>query len=202
MAQRAKRHFSVEEYFAIDDAAEQRSEYFDGDIFLMAGGSTRHNAIGANVITELSIALRDRPCQVFTSDQRILISEHRAYSYPDVTVVCGDPQFVPDRDDTITNPLLIVEVLSDSTESFDRGLKFSRYRSILTLEHYLLIQQSRPQIEYYRRTPDGWLLKAFEHLTDSLALPFPGGPINLELAAIYRKIEFEAIDAPIDPEQS
>lgn len=192
MTQRAHKVFTPEEYLAQEEVAQTKSEFFRGEIFAMAGGTPQHNAIAANAVAELRQALRRFPCQTFGSDQRILVQENGLYTYPDVVVVCGRLQFAPNRKDTITNPVLIVEVLSDATRDYDRGARFELYRDIPTLRHYLLIDSSAVHVEYYRRQNGDWLFNAYTRLDDVLAIPLEAGTIELHVRDLYDKVEFEA----------
>lgn len=150
-----------EEYLAFERASTQKHEYADGEIFAMSGGTYDHSLIGQNVARELGIALLERPCDVHGSDMRIKVEASSRYFYADVLVVCGSPVFEDETRDTILNPKLIVEVLSDSTERYDRGEKFTHYRKLASLEDYVLASQTEPLVEHYRRQPDGaWLYRA------------------------------------------
>jgi Uma2 family endonuclease len=161
MAQPAERLLLTEqEYLAFERASEERHEYANGEIFAMSGGTWEHSLIGTNISGELRAALLDRPCSVHGADMRIHIPANTRYTYADVLVVCGEPDFLDDARDTVRNPVLIVEVLSDSSERYDRGDKFEQYRSIPSLRHYVLASQHKPRIEHFERQPDGaWLLR-------------------------------------------
>src|SRR5437867_12261501 len=141
MSLERKTHLSPEEYLSLDRKSEVRSEYFDGDMVAMSGGSREHNLIVTNLVRELSLHLKGRPCEVYPSNMRVKISATGLYTYPDVVVVCSDPQFEDESVDTLINPTLIAEVLSDSTEAYDRGAKFAHYRKIDSLLEYLLVSQ-------------------------------------------------------------
>lgn len=145
-----------EEYLALDRAAEFKSEYFDGDIFAMSEGTFAHATLAARIATELNNALRGKGCRVAASDARVRASR-TTFVYPDVSVVCGKPLL--EHGDILLNPVVIVEVPSDSTERYDRGLKFARYRQIESLEEYVLVAQAEPSVEVFRRGADGsWSL--------------------------------------------
>ena len=183
--------YSDDEYLAIDRASDAKSEYLDGVIYAMGGATARHVQIVGNVARELGNQLRDKPCVVYAADLRIRVSRQGLYAYPDVVVVCGDPVFIDNELDTLTNPLVIVEVLSSSTKNYDRGEKFERYRSIGTLREYLLIAREKVHVERYARRTDGaWVL----HETNSA-----GGTIELEsvrsrlpVPEIYFKVSFDS----------
>jgi Uma2 family endonuclease len=143
------------EYLAWERKQAVKHEFFHGEVFAMAGGTPRHNALGVSMGAELRAALRSRGCSVLSSDQRLAFPPHERYVYPDVTVICGTPAFPPGADDVITNPSILVEVLSRSTEEYDRGLKWAGYQRISSLTDYLLVAQAEARIEHYRRNADG-----------------------------------------------
>lgn len=161
MAQTAVRAgLSPQEYLDFERSSPLRHEYADGEIFAMAGGTLEHSAVAANVIGELRSALQGRGCRVLTSDMRIKIAATRRYVYPDGAVVCSGPEFEDEQRDTLMNPRLVVEVLSESSEAYDRGEKFAQYRTVPSLEEYVLASQKAPRIEVFTRQPDGaWLLR-------------------------------------------
>jgi Uma2 family endonuclease len=181
-----------EEYLAIERKAEAKSEYFAGEIFLMAGASERHNLIVANLVGEFRAQFKKRPCKVYPSDMRVKIQTtglSGLYTYPDVVIVCTEPEFEDERKDTLLNPVLLVEVLSDSTEAYDRGKKFEHYRTLNSLSDYLLVAQDNPKVEYYVRQPDGkWLFSAYNDLQDTIELA--SVRCSLPLVEIYDKVEF------------
>ena len=146
------------EYLEFERASELKHEYLRGEVFAMAGGTPEHARLAANVIGELRNALRGRPCSVFTSDARVRIAVTDRATYPDVTVVCGRLEHAPDDPDAIINPIVVVEVLSDTTEAEDRGEKFAHYRRLASLREYVLVSQRARRLEVYRRRDDRWLL--------------------------------------------
>jgi Uma2 family endonuclease len=153
---------SADAYLAFERSAAEKHEYADGEIFSMAGAKRRHNLIANNIGGELRQALRDRPCEVYPSDMRVRIPAEEQYVYPDVTVACDGPRFTDDEDDTLENPTVIFEVTSDSTEAYDRGDKFAKYRSVASLAEYVLVSHRSAAVDHYTRRPDGgWLLRAF-----------------------------------------
>ncbi len=157
MSTQRDRFLTPEEYLAIERAAETKSEYFAGEMFALAGASRKHVRIVTNIVAELSVRLEGGPCEVYSSDLRVRVSETGLYTYPDVLVVCGEPEM--DADDVLLNPVLIVEVLSPSTEAYDRGRKFEHYRRIPSLAEYLLVAQDAQRIEQYtRQDRERWLL--------------------------------------------
>jgi Uma2 family endonuclease len=149
------------EYLAWEREQPGKHEFFHGEVFAMAGGTPGHNALGVSASAELRAVLRSRGCSVLSSDQRLGFPPHERYVYPDVSVICGPPVFQPGTDDVITNPTILVEVLSSSTEEYDRGLKWAGYQRITTLTDYLLVAQVEARIEHYRRNADGsWTYRA------------------------------------------
>ena len=145
------------EYLELERSSEVKHEYLRGEVFAMAGGTPEHARLAANVIGELGTALRGRPCAVFTSDARVRIEATDRAAYPDVTVVCGRLEHAPDDPDSITNPVVIVEILSDATEADDRGEKSAHYRRLASLREYLLVSQRARRLEVYRCRDDRWL---------------------------------------------
>ena len=181
-------YLTPKEYLALERGAEYKSEYLAGEIFAMAGTSERHNLIAGNVFAELHAQLRKRPCKVYFSDVRLKVNRTGLYTYPDVMVVCGETQFADDQQDMILNPTVIIEVLSESTEGYDRGKKFEHYRKLDSLSEYILIAQDRYHVERYVRQPDNqWLLAETDNVHDTLSLTSIA--CNLALADIYDKVE-------------
>lgn len=165
MSRQPKTLLTPEEYLVIERKAKYKSEYFAGEVFAMVGASRRHNLIATNLVITLGQQLRDKPCEVYSSDMRVKAPAASSYTYPDVIVVCGEPAFEDEEVDTLLNPTLIAEVLSSSTASYDRIKKFGYYRTIASLSEYLLIAQDEYKIEQYIKQADGrWLL------TDILSL--------------------------------
>jgi Uma2 family endonuclease len=187
----AVKRYTVAEYLALERASATKHEYFDGEIFAMAGATEPHNLISGNSLTSLNQRLRDRPCRVYPSDMRVLCPSGLR-TYPDVTVVCGTPQFEDGQRDTLLNPRVLIEVLSPSTETYDRGKKFENFQAIPSLREFLLICQDRPRVEHYTRQEgaDEWTLKAVASLDASIH--FPSLDCDIPLAEIYAKVEFAA----------
>jgi Uma2 family endonuclease len=159
MSSQPRARLSPEEYLAIERQSEYRSEFFDGEIIAMTGASRRHNLIVANLTRELTQQLKGKPCELYPNDMRVKVTSSRLYTYPDVVIACGEPQFEDEYVDTLVNPTLVIEVLSESTESYDRGKKFGYYRTIESLAEYLLIAQDEYKIEQYIKQADKrWLL--------------------------------------------
>lgn len=187
-----------EEYLRIERAAEWKSEYIDGEMFAMAGASERHVLIANNLVRELGNSLVEGPCRTYSADMRVGTNRQRHYTYPDVVVACAPLQFVDEHRDTIMNPTLIAEVLSESTEKYDRGAKFERYRSVPSLVEYLLVAQDRVHVELYTRRPDGvWNLREWNDPDAEIDLA--SVPCRLKVARIYTQVEFER---PSDPSTS
>jgi Uma2 family endonuclease len=178
-----------QEYLARERRAETRSEFYRGETFAMAGASWEHTLIKDNLSAEMRSQLKEGPCRVLTSDMRVKVSATGLYTYPDLVVVCYEPQFDDDVPDTLLNPRVVVEVLSESTEKYDRGTKFAHYRQVPSLQEYVLVSQDRPLVERFVRQPDdSWLLTAF----GDPAQPFSFGTIavSVPLAEIYRAVKF------------
>jgi Uma2 family endonuclease len=189
MSSQPKLRYTPEEYLALERKAEYKSEYFAGEIFAMAGASERHNLIAGNVFAILHAQFRGRPCRVYMSDMRVKVSPTGLYTYPDVVALCGEPQFDDEQKDTLLNPTVVIEVLSSSTEAYDRGGKFGHYRKIASLEEYVLIAQEEPHIEHYVRQPrNHWLLSEASGLQDTIQLSSVN--CTLTLSDVYEKVEF------------
>ncbi len=179
-----------EQYLAIDRAAEFRSEFLDGEMVAMSGVSMRHARLQQNISAGLDTPLRDRGCEVFGPDFRVRVSR-RMYAYPDVSVVCGEPRLADERQDILLNPVAIFEVLSPSTEKYDRGVKFQHYRTIDSLKDYILVDQDQVRIEHYSRDIDNtWTLHDHEKIDDELKISSIG--VSLPLSRIYDRVEFPA----------
>ena len=189
MSSAAKTKLTVEEYLAFERASESKHEYYDGDVFAMTGGTPAHSLIASNFIREAGNALKGRPCVVYTSDLRVKVNPSGLYTYPDVTIVCGEQLFDDELRDTLINPTVIVEVLSKSTASYDRGPKSKHFRKVESLQALIFIEQESPAVEVYRRQPDGnWILSDATELTESIAIEPIG--ISIPLAEIYRNVSF------------
>ena len=183
-----KVRLTAAEYLAIERKAETRSEFFAGEMFAMSGASREHNLISLNLGGELRQQLKDRPCEVYTTDMRVQVPTG-LYTYPDVVVTCGNPKFEDDHVDILLNPILLIEVLSDSTADYDRGTKFKHYRQIPSLREYVLVDQSAAQIEQFALGGDGaWRLTETKGLNATLSLDSIG--CRVPLSEIYRKVAF------------
>jgi Uma2 family endonuclease len=190
MSTKPEHRYSSAEYLAAERASDAKSEFLDGLIYAMGGASAAHVQITGNVARELGTRLRDKPCIVYASDLRVQAGVEGLYAYPDVVVVCGDPEFTDSELDTLANPLLIVEVLSSSTKNYDRGEKFERYRSLAPFREYLLIAQDRVHVEQHRKQADGtWVLRETNRIDDVVALA--SVECELPVTEIYFKVRFE-----------
>jgi Uma2 family endonuclease len=180
--------FTPEQYLALERKANFKSEYYNGFIWAMAGASDEHNTIALNFAGEIRSQLKGRPCRAYMSDMRLRVTPSGLYTYPDVMAVCGERKFLDDKTDTLLNPTMIAEVLSPTTEAYDRGEKFAKYRQLPSLQEYVLIAQDKVLVERYTRQGDQWLLKDFRSLDESLRLD----SIDCEIALreIYAKVKF------------
>lgn len=185
---------SESEYLAFTDAQDLKYEYRDGKVYAMTGASVRHNVITANAITHLANVLIDLDCTVTTSDTRIYIASKRSYRYPDVTVFCGKPLFVHGRTDTISDPVLLVEVLSPGTVVQDYNEKLEEYTQIESLLAYIIIAQDSPKVEIFRRyESDTWLYQVVTGLDAELSFSVQGIELHLYLAQIFRRVQWESV---------
>jgi Uma2 family endonuclease len=182
-------NLTPEQYLEIERRAEFRSEYYRGVMYAMAGGSSAHSLIIVNFCGELRQAVKGQKCYVFQTDLRLRVSPAGLFTYPDMMVVCGDPAYADDRRDTVLNPILIVEVLSTSTERTDRGRKFADYGTLDSLREYVLVSQREPRIEIYRRQPNAPWLRSEVTGIDAI-LRIDCLDCNIPLAEIYDKVEF------------
>jgi Uma2 family endonuclease len=190
--------FTVEEYLAFERASDERHEYLDGVIYAMAGESPNHGTICTNLVGVVYAQLRGSPCRAFSKDTKVRWGPYRSqtreglYAYPDLVIVCGAMHFHDQVQDVLLNPTVIMEVLSPSTEAFDRGTKFHRYRAWLpTLTDYVLVAQDRPVIDHYQRTTTGrWEVETLEGLDAHLHLP--SIRCTVALADGYERVEFAA----------
>ena len=193
VAQPAKRLTEIK-YFELERQAEFKSEFFDGEVFAMSGGTPLHSLIATNLAAEFRNQLKGKHCVPYNSDLRLKVEATGLLTYPDLSVVCGPLQFAAGTDDTVVNPTVIVEVLSDSTEAYDRGKKFENYRQMPSLREYLLVGQKGPRIEQFvRQESEQWLLREAAGLEATLALP--SLEIKISLAEVFAGVEF--VPAPI-----
>jgi Uma2 family endonuclease len=188
-AQQPTSHPTPQEYLSLERSAPFKSEFLHGQLVAMAGASRQHNLLSGNVLTAFNVQFADRECEAYASDMRVLVSATNDFTYPDVVAVCGEPEFIDTDLDTLTNPTVLVEVLSPSTQNLDRQSKFALYRRIDSLQDHIVIAQAEVRVEHYvRQGAFQWLLTEYSHLEDSLTLPSIG--CTLALADIYKKVEF------------
>jgi Uma2 family endonuclease len=191
MASQPKTRYTPEEYLALERSGEAKHEYYNGEIFAMSGASKWHVLIVTNLVYELQSQLKDGSCQVYSTDLRVRVAPTGLYTYPDVILLCDEPRFSDEQQDTLLNPALIIEVLSESTKDYDRGGKFELYRTIDSFVEYLLIAQDRPHLEHHVRQPDGsWILHETNNLEDTIHLK--SVQCSLRMADIYLKIDFSS----------
>ena len=184
-------YLSPDEYLAIEREAEFKSEYYGGRTYAMSGGTWPHSLLASNLNFQLRSEIGQRRCFVFSSDLRVC-TPGGLYTYPDISVVCGEPVLKDNRKDILTNPTLIVEILSKSTEAHDRGFKFAQYRSIESLQEYVLVSQTEPRVECFRRGAEGvWTLH--ETLGMEAVVHLESVGCGIAMAGIYDKIDFEAV---------
>ncbi len=189
MIQLQRRYYTPEEYLQLEEQAETRSEYRDGEMIPMAGGTTNHNEIVTNLCASLKPPLRQKKYRLFTENVRVWIDRYRVYTYPDVMVIAGEPIYHGTGTTTVINPCLIMEVMSKSTKNYDQGDKFDYYRSLPDLQEYVLVEQSRVHVLQYSKTTAGkWLLTELEAETDLLELSSVA--IALSLADLYAGVDF------------
>lgn len=202
MSARPKPRITPEEYLDLERTAEGRSEYLAGEMFLMSGGTREHTQIATNISAEITFFFKDKPCVIYPFNMRTKVAQTGLYTYPDIVAVCGEAAFEDENLDTLVNPTLIIEVLSESTESYDRGRKFAHYRSIKSLREYVLVSQWECWVERFLRREDGsW---AYSECTD------PGGSLELTsiacaipLSTVYHKVDFERVKRRLaEPKES
>ena len=187
-----RKTFTESEYLELERNADFKSEYYNGEIFAMAGASLIHNEIVANLISIFNQFLKDKPCDVYPSDLRLQVEKSGLYTYPDITIVCGKAELLDNQFDTLKNPTVLIEVLSDSTEKYDRGQKFSFYREIPSLKEYILVSSKTMKIEKFKRLEDGNYL----YIESNEHQPFPIDSINmnLNLEDVYNKIDWTLVE--------
>jgi Uma2 family endonuclease len=189
MLRTRKTRFTPAEYLAMEEVSVYKSEFYGGEIFALSGGSADHSLIAVNLVHVLSGLLDARPCRVFNSDMRLHIQRSGLYTYPDVMVVCGKLQFVERRDDTLLNPLLIVEVLSVSTRDYDRGAKFDFYKQIPSVQEVILVESVSARVECFRRAEGNrWTIEADDELDAVARLESVG--CDVPLRRIYHKVSW------------
>jgi len=186
------RDYTPEEYLAIEEFSEYKSEYINGQIIPMAGGTVNHNKLAGNLYAALNFAFRQQDYQVFIGDVRLWIPEKRIFTYPDVMIIAGEPEYVNNRTDIIVNPVVIIEVLSKSTQAYDREGKFNAYRTIPSFQEYLLIDQTRIHVEqsFITGKKQGWF-REYDEEDEAIALAAVSFQISLD--DLYSKVKFEPV---------
>jgi Uma2 family endonuclease len=188
MTAQPKQYITEQEYIEFERASATKHEYYAGQIYAMTGASRTHNLIAGNTLASLHTQLRRKPCQIFPSDMRVKIQKTGLHTYPDLVIICGEPQFTDDALDTLINPIVLIEILSPSTERYDRGMKSQHYRTIETLQDYILIEQDHYHIEYYSRQGNGqWLLQEATGIEARITIPSIGSTLLLE--DVYEKVD-------------
>jgi Uma2 family endonuclease len=182
-------YFTPEEYLEGERKAETKSEYLDGLIYDRAGATRAHNLIVWNVAGELRFQLRGRSCEAYINDMKVRVPSHQLYTYPDIAIACGEIEFEDEETDVLLTPTILIEVLSPSTEAYDRGLKFERYRQIESLQEYILIAQDRISVEHYLRDEEEWRFKAYLKPEDRVTLP--SIDCAIPVSEIYLGVEFD-----------
>ena len=189
-----KKKLTVADYLTIERKAQFKSEFFNGEMFAMAGASRKHNFVKENLIVELGVRLKGGPCRTVSSDQRVKVNRTGLFTYPDIVILCGPGEYDPTDEDTLLNPVAIIEVLSPATEKYDRGAKFRNYQQIPSLTEYVLVAQDEAVCERFVRLPDGsWALVSFVGLAATLA--FTSVTVQISLADVYAGVTFP--DAPM-----
>ncbi|MEH2008794.1 Uma2 family endonuclease [Nostoc sp.] len=189
-----QRYYTQEEYLELEETADYKSEYIDGQIISLADGTINHNQIALNLSTELNFAFKKQNYRVFMGDVRLWIPQKRTYTYPDVMILAGEPEFFNNRRDIITNPQVIIEVLSKSTKGYDRKDKFQAYRTISTFQEYLLIDQTRIHIDQFSKTgKKQWTLREYDEEDEAIALVTV--PFEIYLQDLYNKVKFEVVES-------
>lgn len=199
MAALPEKIYSAEEYLALEEKAQFKSEYYRGNIYAMAGASVNHTRIAFNAAVELRRVLAKKPCEVLGMDTRVHVKPNDLFAYPDILVVCGKIELLPRRKDTVTNPTLIIEILSESTEHYDRVTKFALYRALPSLRDYVLIDQSRLYVEYFHRIENGeWVWQAFDQPGQMIYLR--ALDVSVSVATLYEKVDWWETSTNANPQ--
>ena len=198
MSRPAEQFITAADYLALERKAETKSEYLNGHIYAMSGASRSHNRITINLVAMLHSRLKGKPCEPFAGDMRVKVNPTGLYTYPDLVVACGESRFDDHQLDTLLNPTVIIEVLSESTAAYDRGDKFAHYRALESLTDYVLVAQDKPCIEHYRRQANGqWLYSAADGLDAQVEIATIG--YGLPLAEVYERVVFPDSSENIHP---
>lgn len=185
MERESQRRYSLDEYFAVEETSQVKNEYYDGQIFAMAGASLAHNDIAANLLSSIRPELLSHGCRAFGSDLRVQ-TPAGLFTYPDISVVCAEPLLIQGRPDTLTNPILLIEVLSDATREYDRGQKFALYQEIPALREYVLVEQAEPLIDTFHLAESRWVPRHYQGLEGDIV--FESIHLTLSLKEIYRSV--------------
>jgi Uma2 family endonuclease len=194
MSTAAKPRYTPAEYLSLERTSEIRHEYYRGEIFAMSGASREHGLIAGNLFAEMRSQILGRGCESFVSDMRVQVEASGLYTYPDVVVVCGEPRFEDKHGDTLLNPTVVCEILSESTEAYDRGAKFGHYRKISSLREYVVVAQDRMSVERFTRRGDEWVLTEFSEPEQVLELESIG--CKVPLSGIYVMVQFPEKQKP------
>lgn len=190
-----KKKMTASEYLAIERKAELKSEFYNGEMFAMAGASRQHNEIKENLIGELFTRLKGGKCRTYSSDQRVKIDRTGLYTYPDIVIVCSQVEFDPLDPDTLTNPQVVIEVLSKTTESYDRGTKFQHYKRLPSVKEYVLVNQDRVQVDrFVRQQDETWVMTTFDPPENNFTLVTVD--VQIPLTDIYRGVKLEEPPLP------
>ncbi|MGI8494057.1 MAG: Uma2 family endonuclease [Pyrinomonadaceae bacterium] len=197
-----KQNYTLDEYLELDHESEEKIEFWDGHIFTLAGASVNHNQIQINLILSLGNKLRGKGCRIFPSDMRVKVPDYPPYRHPDLSALCGEAEFEKiGNQELFVNPQLVVEILSDSTAVFDRGYKFTYYKSIESFTEYVLIAPDRPHIsQFVKQDANGWLNREFNDINDSFHLSSLDCGANLR--EIYQDVVFPDIILPFDSRET
>jgi Uma2 family endonuclease len=189
MSSAPKRILTEQEYLEIERAADFKSEFYNGEMFRMQGATRQHVVVSGNIFAELHLFFKESPCEVYANDMRLRVKSSGLYTYPDVMATCEKPEFAENEFDNFTNPQVIFEVLSKSTEKYDRTFKLDRYQKLPSLKSYLLVAQDEPRVEQYARSANGeWIYSSAHEWTDSLTIKCID--YELKLSEVYARIEF------------
>ena len=192
-----QRYYTTEEYLELEETADNKSEYIDGEIIPMAGASTNHNRIASNLYSAANFAFRQENYEAFISDIRLWIPKRRIYFYPDVMIVAGEAEYYNNRTDTILNPQVIIEVLSKSTKGYDKEGKFEIYRAVESFQEYLLIDQTKIRVEHYSKTgKKQWVMREYDEEDENIT--FNSVPFEISQQDLYNKVKFEAVELKSD----
>jgi Uma2 family endonuclease len=188
MTNLARQLITLPEYLALERSSDKKHEYYKGEMFAMAGGRRVHSVIAGNIITKINIQIEKRPCIVFGSDMKVQVKPDGLFTYPDISALCGEEKYLDENEDTLLNPSLIIEVLSESTETYDRGRKFVLYRELESLREYVLVSSDYKKVEIFRRTQNNqWLLSDSK---ENEPIIFESINASFSLEEIYNKVKF------------